>query len=129
MWRYTARIVMVHLCELLSRPKVSQRSLILSGNYSAAQYTRRLCEKTLCGFAREEQLSRVFFSPSRKDRKDLDIRTYPLIARCQLPTPCEAFAPSAALREKNHCREIFLVLPLFSLVRHVFNSFPKQKEA
>ena len=24
-----------------------------------------------------------------------------------LPTPCEVFAPSAALREKNNCREIF----------------------
>ena len=120
--RYTARIVTVNLCELLSRPKVSQRSLILSGNYSAAQYTRRLCEKTLCGFVREEQLSRVFFSPSRKDRKDLDIRTYPLIARCQLPTPCEAFAPSAALREKNHCREIFFLAKVAKVKHEYFCS-------
>ena len=26
-----------------------------------------------------------------------------------LPTPCEAFAPSAALREKNNFREIFFL--------------------
>ena len=34
MWRYTARIVMVHLCELLPRPKVSLRSLILGYVYA-----------------------------------------------------------------------------------------------
>ena len=74
---------------------------------------RSLC--ALCGFAREEQLPRDIFSPSRQGRKDLDARTYPLIARCQpvapMPTPlrspCEAFAPSAALRGKGYCRGIF----------------------
>ena len=52
--RYTARIVTVNLCELLSRPKVSQRSLILSGNYSAAlrENSLRLCERrtTVAGY-------------------------------------------------------------------------------
>ena len=35
--RYTARTVLVHLCELPSRPKVPLRSLILRSNNSAAQ--------------------------------------------------------------------------------------------
>ena len=43
MRRYTAKIVMGLLCELLSRPKVSLRSLILRG-------TLRL--NKLCGSAR-----------------------------------------------------------------------------
>jgi len=43
MRRYTARIAMGHLCELLPRPKVSLRSLILRG-------TLRL--NKLCGSAR-----------------------------------------------------------------------------
>ena len=68
--RYTARTVLVHLCELLPRPKVSPHSLILRGNNSAAQLSLRLCEKNPYDFAREDQLSRdVFFSPSRKGRK------------------------------------------------------------
>ena len=41
MRRYTTRIVMGHFCELLSRPKVSLRSLILSGNNSAALREKR----------------------------------------------------------------------------------------
>ena len=45
MRRYTARTVLVHLCELLLRPKVSLRSLILRSNNSVAQLSRRLGEK------------------------------------------------------------------------------------
>ena len=70
-----ARTVLVHLCELLPRPKVSPHSLILRGNNSAAQLSPRL--NKLCGSARkihttlrEKNLfSQVFFSPSRKGRK------------------------------------------------------------
>ena len=64
-----ARTVLVHLCELLLRPKVSPHSLILRGNNSAAQLSLRLCEKNPYDFAREEPLFASFFSPSRKSRK------------------------------------------------------------
>ena len=41
----SARTVLVHLCELPSRPKVSLRALILRSNNSAARLSPRLREK------------------------------------------------------------------------------------
>jgi len=66
MRRYTARIAMGHICELLSRPKVSLRSLILRGTLglnklrgsarkihtALREKSIRLCENNLCGSAR-----------------------------------------------------------------------------
>jgi len=41
----------------------------------------------------ESNFREIFFSPSRKGRKDLDARTHPLITRCQpMPTPWKVFA-------------------------------------
>ena len=79
---------------------------IIATTFALREKSIRLCEKKSLRLAREEQLSRdIFFSPSRKDLDDL---THPLITLANpLPTPCEAFAPSAALREKSNFREIF----------------------